>query len=128
MWGNKETPTYEEVCGKKTWHAEAIEITFDPDKVSYEALAKLFFEIHDATQIDRQWPDIGEQYRSAIFYVDQGQKAIAEKLVNLLKKKWYKIATQITQATTFWEAEKYHQKYYEKSWKQPYCHVRKKLF
>lgn len=128
MGGHKDNPTYAEVSDKKTGHAEALEVTFDDLKVSYETLAKLFFEIHDPTQKNRQVPDIGEQYRSAIFYVDNEQKDTAEKLINILREKGYDVVTEVTKAGTFWAAEDYHQRYYEKTKKQPYCHVRKKRF
>lgn len=128
MGGHKDNPTYSEVSDKKTGHAEALEVAFDDSKVSYETLAKLFFEIHDPTQKNRQGPDIGEQYRSAVFYVDNEQKDTAEKLINILREKGYDVVTEVTKAGTFWAAEDYHQRYYEKTKKQPYCHVRKKRF
>lgn len=128
MGGQKQKPTYEQVCGGNTGHAETVEVTFDPSKTSFEKLAKLFFEIHDPSQVDRQGPDIGEQYRSAIFYVDDQQKQIAEKLVKILKDKGQNVATELTLATTFWEAEKYHQDYYHKNGGQPYCHFQVKRF
>jgi len=126
--GHKVNPTYKEVCSGSTGHAEAIEVTFDPSETTYEDLARLFFEIHDPTQVNRQGPDIGEQYRSAIFYLDEEQKAIAEKLIQILKDKGYKIATETRKAEQFWAAEKYHQDYYENTGKQPYCHVYQKRF
>ena len=112
MGGEKQDPTYREVCGKKTGHAEAIEVVYDPSITTFEELARLFFEIHDPTQINRQGPDIGEQYRSAIFYRNEKQKEIAEKLIKILEGKGYEIATELTPADTFWEAEDYHQDYY----------------
>lgn len=128
MGGHTENPTYEEVSSKETGHAETLEVTFDDSKVTYEELAKLFFEIHDPTQQNHQGPDIGNQYRSAIFYTDTEQKDIAEKLVKILKSKGFNVATEITQAKTFWKAEDYHQKYYAKNGNQPYCHFRQKRF
>lgn len=128
MGGTKDNPTYKEVCNTNTGHAEALEVVFDPAQTNYETLARLFFEIHDPTQLDRQGPDIGGQYRSAVFYADEQQKQIAEKLVGLLQAKGLKIATQIVPATTFWEAEDYHQDYYAKNGNQPYCHTRVKRF
>jgi len=121
--GTVEKPTYQQVCGGRTGHLEAIEIVFDPTKTTYEALTKLFFEIHDPTQADGQGPDIGEQYRSAVFYLDDEQKATAEKLLAQLDKKGYKVVTRVVKASTFWPAEDYHQDYYEKHGKAPYCHV-----
>lgn len=126
--GTKPHPTYGEVCSHTTGHAEAVEVLYDPVRVSYESLAKLFFEIHDPTQVDRQGPDVGDQYRSAIFYVDETQKQVAEKLIGELKQRGMHIATKVTPATEFWPAEEYHQDYYAKTGSQPYCHVRKKLW
>jgi peptide methionine sulfoxide reductase msrA/msrB len=121
--GTVKNPTYYQVCNGRTGHLEAIEVVFDPTKTTYEALTKLFFEIHDPTQKDGQGPDIGEQYRSAVFYLDDEQKAIAERLLGELEKKGYKVATRVIPASTFWPAEDYHQDYYEKKGKKPYCHV-----
>ncbi len=128
MGGKKQDPTYREVCGKKTGHAEAIEVTYDPVETDFEKLARLFFEIHDPTQVNRQGPDIGEQYRSAIFYLNETQKETAEKLIKILREKGYDIATELTPARTFWEAEDYHQDYYKDNGKQPYCHSYRERF
>jgi peptide methionine sulfoxide reductase msrA/msrB len=121
-------PTYEDVCSRRTGHAEAVQIIFDPHQVSYEALAKQFFEIHDPEQLNRQGPDSGEQYRSEIFYTTPQQKEIALKLIQVLKDKGYRVITKVTPATTFWPAEDYHQRYYTKTGKQPYCHHYVKKF
>jgi len=126
--GHTKNPTYEQVCTDKTGHAEAIEIVFDPTKTNYENSAKLFFEIHDFTQLNRQGPDIGTQYRSGIYYLNDEQKQTAEKLVEILKQKGYEVKTEIKPANTFWSAEAYHQDYYEKTGKTPYCHIYKKIF
>jgi peptide methionine sulfoxide reductase msrA/msrB len=126
--GRTENPTYEEVCSKTTGHVEAIEIEFDPQKTSYEKLARLFFEIHDPTQVDRQGPDIGEQYRSEVFYMNDEQKEITEKLIQILNDKGYKVATKITKASKFWAAEDYHQDYYLDRGSLPYCHGYTKRF
>lgn len=126
--GTKDFPTYKEVCQNTTGHAEAVRITFDPAKIDYESLAMLFFEIHDPEQVDRQGPDIGTQYRSEIFYTNPAQKNIAEKLISILKEKGYKVATGISPATTFWEAEDYHQDYYDHKGTEPYCHRYVKRF
>jgi peptide methionine sulfoxide reductase msrA/msrB len=128
MGGHRARPTYKEVCGGKTGHAETVEVAFDPTKTDYEKVAKYFFEIHDPTQVDRQGPDIGDQYRSEIFYVDDNQKQIAEKLINILKGKGYDVATTLAKADTFWPAEDYHQDYYEITGKMPYCHIYQKRF
>jgi peptide methionine sulfoxide reductase msrA/msrB len=128
MGGFTDNPTYEQVSSGKTGHAEALEVAFDDSKVSYETLAKLFFEIHDPTQKNRQGPDIGEQYRSEIFYVDKEQKDAAEKLIITLRGKGYDVVTALTKARTFCPAEEYHQKYYEKTGKEPYCHIRQRRF
>ena len=126
--GHTDNPTYKEVCSHTTGHIEATQVTFDPAQTSYEELAKLFFEIHDFTQTNGQGPDIGEQYLSEIFYIDDNQKATAEKLIRVLTDKGYKVATTLRKATTFWKAEDYHQQYYQKNGHEPYCHVRKKVF
>ena len=126
--GNKENPTYKEVCSHTTGHAEAIEITYDPSKTSYEEIAKLFFEIHDPTQVDRQGPDVGDQYRSEIFYLNDDQKKIAENLINVLKQKGYNVVTKLEKAGRFYKAEDYHQNYYQNNGESPYCHKYMKRF
>ncbi|MHC1706798.1 MAG: bifunctional methionine sulfoxide reductase B/A protein [Bacteroidales bacterium] len=126
--GHKDDPTYEEVCSGKTGHYEAVEIIFDPSKVSFETLARLFFEIHDPTHWNHQGPDYGEQYRSAVFYRNAEQKEITEKLINLLKAKAYNVVTEIKPASKFWKAENYHQDYYEHKGSTPYCHGYTKRF
>lgn len=126
--GNTENPKYEEVCRNDTGHAEAVRIKYNPAEVSYEELARFFFEIHDPTQTNGQGPDIGEQYRSEIFYMDNKQKEIAEKLIKELETKGYKIATKLTPASRFWPAEDYHQNYYERKGTLPYCHGYTKRF
>lgn len=128
MGGTTKNPTYKQVCTGTTGHAETVEVVFDPNKTNYEDLAKLFFEIHDPTQRNRQGPDIGYQYRSAIFYVDQQQKQVAEHLIEILKKKGLKVVTSVEPAKEFWPAEDYHQDYYGKTGGTPYCHFRTKRF
>ncbi len=126
--GKVSHPTYEQVCSKATGHAEAVRIVFDSSKVSYETLAKLFFEIHDPTQLNRQGPDVGDQYRSEVFYTTPEQKVIAEKLIAQLKEKGFPVVTKVTPATTFWPAEIYHQDYYSRKGSTPYCHRYTKRF
>ena len=126
--GHTDHPTYDQVCAHTTGHAEAVEVLFDPKSTTFEALARLFFEIHDPTQHDRQGPDVGDQYRSAIFYTSEKQKEIALRLIEELKKKNMAIATQVVPAATFWKAEDYHQDYYRKTGGHPYCHKRVERF
>jgi peptide methionine sulfoxide reductase msrA/msrB len=126
--GHADNPTYKQICSGMTGHAEAVRVTYDPAQTTYESMAKLFFEIHDPTQMNRQGPDIGAQYRSIVFYQSDQQKTAAEKLIGILKAKGYNVATQVVPADTFWPAEDYHQQYYEKNGKAPYCHVYKKRF
>lgn len=128
MGGKKKNPTYRDVSYKKTGHAETVRILFYPDSISYEALARLFFEIHDPTQVNRQGPDVGEQYRSEIFYSNTEQKRTTEKLIGLLEKNGFDVVTKVTPAATFWLAENYHQDYYDQNGKLPYCHSYVKRF
>ena len=124
--GSFSEPTYKDVCSYKTGHAEAIEIAFDPSKVTYDELLDVFWSIHDPTTLNRQGPDIGTQYRSAIFYINSEQK---EKALNskarLEASKRYKraIVTQIVSASDFWEAEEYHQQYVEKRKNKIFTHL-----
>src|SRR3990167_2187298 len=126
--GDKPSPTYEEVCGGNTGHYEAIRVLYDPSKVSYEALVKYFFEIHDPSQADGQGPDRGKQYQSAIFYYDEIQKHIAAHVMVQLETLGYQVATALLPVRVFWRAELYHQDYYAKTGKGPYCHRYTKRF
>ena len=126
--GDLQRPSYEQVLTGETGHAEAVKVVFDPEKTSYEKLVKLFFETHDPTQRNRQGPDVGPQYRSAIFYNSQKQKQIAYKLINILKNKGYDVVTELNPAEKFWKAETYHQEYYDKLGGRPYCHFYSKKF
>ena len=122
MGGRVEHPSYEQVVMTRTGHLETVEVLYDPKKISYEALVKTFFEIHDPTQTDGQGPDIGEQYHSAIFVANDKERQVVEKLVAVLKNKGYKIATKILPKKPFYKAEAYHQDYYDRHGKKPYCH------
>ncbi|HKL31288.1 MAG TPA: peptide-methionine (S)-S-oxide reductase MsrA, partial [Tangfeifania sp.] len=128
MGGEMKNPTYRDVTSKRTNHAEVVRVIFNPSKTSYEDLAKMFFEIHDPTQVDRQGPDIGKQYRSEVFYTDKDQKETTEKLIELLEIKGYDVATKVNPAKDFWKAEDYHQDYYENKGGTPYCHGYTKRF
>jgi peptide methionine sulfoxide reductase msrA/msrB len=126
--GNKDYPSYKEVCSGKTGHAEAVEVIYNPKKTNFEKLAKYFLEIHDPTQVNRQGPDRGSQYRSVIFYLGENQKKTAEKLITILKNKGLKVATKVEKAGRFWPAEDYHQDYYDRKGTSPYCHKYIKRF
>jgi len=115
--GTRPDPTYRQVCGGDTGHAEAVEVWFDPARASYERLLALFFENHDPTQVNRQGPDVGDQYRSAIFFTTPQQEAAARSAIAALASGGARrrpIATQVVPLTEYWIAEDYHQHYYEK--------------
>jgi len=126
--GRLDNPDYEHVCQSHTGHVEAVRVLYDPNRVSYTTLTKFFFEIHDPTQADGQGPHIGSQYHSAIFYLDADQKSIAYQLMATLENQGLNIVTKILPATVFWSAEQYHQHYYQRVDKKPYCHSRIKRF
>lgn len=128
MGGELENPTYQDVSYTHSGHVEVVEVQYDPDKVSYETLARLFFEIHDPTQIDGQGPDIGDQYLSVIFYNNVSEKEIAQKLIDILKNKGLEVVTDLKEAKIFYPAEEYHQDYYAKKGGKPYCHFYIKRF
>ena len=116
--GHIDQPTYEMVCAHNTGHAEAAKVVYDPTKVTYQTLLEQFFRMHDPTQLNRQGPDIGDNYRSAIFYLDERQKKLAQsKIEELNKPGAYKkpVVTSLEPAGRFWPAEGYHQKYTEKT-------------
>ncbi len=127
MGGDNAFPTYEEVCTGTTGHAEVVKVEYDPAKISFETLAKFFFEIHDPTQLNRQGPDVGTQYRSVIFYTDDEQRKIADKLVGILTEKGLEVATEISPAVPFFAAEDYHQDFTERTGRGG-CHFRVKRF
>jgi peptide-methionine (S)-S-oxide reductase len=123
--GEMPNPTYQDVCTDKTGHAEVVQVTFDPAKVSYQDILNVFWQVHDPTQVNRQGPDFGAQYRSAIFFHSPEQEAIAKKSrasLDASKKFKRPIVTEITPAVTFYRAEEYHQKYLQKRGTAS-CHV-----
>jgi peptide-methionine (S)-S-oxide reductase len=113
--GETANPTYQEVCSGRTGHAEVVRVTFDPARVSYAALLDLFWEVHDPSQVDRQGPDVGTQYRSVVFYASEAQNEAAEASKAALIAAGRPIATQIEPAPDYWIAEDYHQQYIEKN-------------
>ncbi len=122
--GHVANPTYRQVCTDTTGHAEAVQITFDPKAVSYTDLLKVFFAIHDPTSLNRQGADVGRQYRSAVFYHDEQQKAAARELIRELNDQhiWDKpIVTEVTRLENFYPAEDYHREYFARNPQQPYC-------
>jgi peptide-methionine (S)-S-oxide reductase len=123
--GALENPTYKDVCTDGTGHAEVVELIFDPEQVSFETLVRAFFELHDPTQLNRQGPDWGAQYRSAVFFHSPQQEATAKRVIQGLTsaRRFSKpIVTQVVPATTFWRAEEYHQKYLAKRGATT-CHI-----
>ena len=122
--GKTKNPSYEQVCYEDTAHAEAVKITYDPKKVNYKTLLMQYFRMHDPTQMNRQGPDVGRQYRSAIFYLNDEQKSQAQKAIDKLNKEKFnsKIVTALEKAGEFWVAEDYHQKYTEKTGRGM-CHI-----
>lgn len=123
--GKTDTPTYEDVCTDETGHAEAVEVLFDPAKIRFEELVESFWELHDPTTVDQQGPDVGTQYRSAIFIHSDAQRKAAEQSKETAQRFFdAPIATQIVPAVKFWDAEDYHQRYYEKRGKaMGGCHI-----
>ncbi|AGN01449.1 methionine sulfoxide reductase A [Salinarchaeum sp. Harcht-Bsk1] len=122
--GHVEDPSYEEVCRETTGHAEAVRVEYDPDRVEYADLLEVFFSIHDPTTKDRQGPDVGSQYRSAVYYHDETQREIVEAFVADLEDAGVyddPIVTEIEPVETFYVAEEYHQNYFEKNPDKPYC-------
>ena len=128
MGGTMKNPSYYDVIRKRTGHLETVEVIYDPKVVSYETLAKAFFEIHDPTQTDGQGPDIGSQYLSAIFVKNDEERKTVQKLIKILEDKGLKIATKVIDGDVFYKAEDYHQDHYEKKGSKPYCHAYVKRF
>lgn len=126
--GDVAFPSYEEVCTGESGHAEAVEIQFDEHRTNYTEILKTFFEVHDPQQVMRQGPDIGSQYRSAIFYLSQEQCSVAKVVIALLEQREIHVATEVVPAMRFYPAEKYHQNYCQKTGRSPYCHTRVKRF
>ncbi len=122
--GTVESPTYQEVCTDMTGHAEVVQVTFDPNLVSYEQLLEVFWAMHDPTQVNRQGPDFGYQYRSIILAHTPEQRIAAEASKAEAQERFDRpIATEITDFVAFYPAEDYHQRYYERTGHEPYCHV-----
>jgi peptide-methionine (S)-S-oxide reductase len=123
--GHVDDPTYEQVCSGTTGHAEAVQVAYDPDEIDYEDLLAVFFTIHDPTTEDRQGPDVGSQYRSAVFYHDEAQREAVEVSIDRLEStgEYDGIVTEVSPLDTFYEAEEKHQNYYEKHPDQPYCRM-----
>ncbi len=126
--GKVNNPDYGRVCTGNTGHAEAVEVFYDPARTTYEALCRYFLEIHDPTQRNRQGPDVGTQYRSAVFYLDPEQFETASKLLKILRGKGLDVQTSLEPFVRFWPAEEYHQDYYGKKGVAPSCHGWKKRF
>jgi peptide-methionine (S)-S-oxide reductase len=125
MGGTLDIPTYKQVCTGRTGHAEVAQVEYDPAQISYERLLDAFWEIHDPTTLNRQGPDVGTQYRSAAFYHDDAQRATAtasKERLQATKQHRSPIVTEITPASTFWRAEEYHQRYFQKNGGQS-CHI-----
>lgn len=120
--GHTLDPNYDAICRGNTGHYEAVRVLYDPSKTDYQHVLKRFFEIHDPTQANGQGPDIGQQYYSAVFYFNQQQKNDTDALIQALKHRGYRVATRVLEAQPFWPAEEYHQDYYLKHAKAPYCH------
>ncbi len=128
MGGKTENPTYKEVCTGQSGHIETTEIEYDPAVTTFEELLKLYYETHNFEQVGGQGPDIGEQYQSVVFFVNEEQKLMTEKYIQILKDKGFKPATQLRKAPEFWAAEDYHQEYYDHKNGTPYCHIYRKIF
>ena len=124
--GSTVNPTYQQVCSETTGHAEVVQVTFDPQLISFEDVLKVFFSIHDPTTLNRQGADVGTQYRSAVFFHSPEQQATATQVIEEINKAgiWNRpIVTEVTPFEKFYSAEKYHQEYFQNNAEQPYCQV-----
>jgi len=128
MGGHVKNPSYEQVCTGNTGHAETVRVVFNPNLISFRDLAILFFETHDPSQVNGQGPDIGNQYRSAVFYTSPEQKEIINELASILENKGIEVVTEVQKAEVFYSGEKYHQNYYQNKGGSPYCHFYQKKF
>jgi peptide methionine sulfoxide reductase msrA/msrB len=126
--GYMESPTYREVCSGETGHAEAVEVVFDPSVITFEELARHFFEIHDPTTPNRQGVDVGNQYRSAVFHTSEQQRQTVERLIGILRDRGFDVVTEVRPLDVFWPAEDYHQDYYGKNGGRSFCHTRVNRF
>jgi peptide methionine sulfoxide reductase msrA/msrB len=124
MGGHVEDPSYAQVASQTSGHLETVRVQFDPARISYRDIAKRFFEIHDPTQANGQGPDIGPEYLSAVFYTTDAQKQTAAELIDVLERRGYDVVTELRSAEAFYVAEDFHQDYYARTGKTPYCHVR----
>lgn len=123
-----DNPSYEQVCNTNTFHIEAVRIIYDPKIIDYKHIIQFFFEIHNFQQEDGQGPDIGHQYLSNIFYYSEVQEKVANNIIHQLQDMGYKVVTKLKPVTTFWKAEDYHQKYYNKNGQMPHFHKWEKIF
>ncbi|MEA3491081.1 MAG: bifunctional methionine sulfoxide reductase B/A protein [Campylobacterota bacterium] len=128
MGGSVKNPSYSQVMSGDTGHIETVDVLYDPKTISYEKLAKTFFEIHDPTQKSRQGPDIGEQYQSAIFVTDLKERETVDSLIKVLIERGYRVETKVLSVESFYSAEAYHQDYYRRKDREPYCHSYIKRF
>lgn len=128
MGGHVDSPSYEEVAAQTSGHLETVEVKYNPAQVGYEVVAQRFFEIHDPTQADGQGPDIGPEYRSAVFVSTPQEREVVESLIARLKAKGYGVVTEIRETEKFFRAEDHHQDYYSRTGKKPYCHARVRRF
>lgn len=128
MGGHTQNPTYEQVCSGFSRHLEVVKVQYDEKKIDFETLVKYFFEIHDFSQTNGQGPDIGSQYLSAIFYNNEEEKEVTQSIIEKLRSMGYEVATSLQKTVPFYKAEEYHQNYYERHQKVPYCHTYKKVF